>query len=59
MKHNRRTKRQLPDFRYWTVGGNTYYVPYYIRTTVLMTAVAIGMAAPVIVLAMVAWAFMA
>lgn len=54
-----RNRRQLPDFRYITVGEDTYYLPYYLKTWASLIALVLGLASPVIVLAVVAWTFMA
>lgn len=53
-----RTRRQLPDFRYWTIGDNTYYVPFYIKHFMLTMIIIVGMAMPIVLLAIVAWSFM-
>lgn len=55
----KRDKKQVPDFRYITIGEDTYYVPAYIKAWTSLIALAIGLASPVIVLAIVAWSFMA
>lgn len=50
---------RMPDFRYWTIGDDTYYVPYYLKMWASLIALAIGLASPIIILAIVAWTFMA
>lgn len=46
------------DFRYVQIGDEVYYVPEYLKSALFTTSIIIGLASPMILLAIVAWSFM-
>lgn len=43
------------DYRYWTIGDETIYIPDVIKQIAITIAVIVGLAGPTILLGVIAW----